>query len=104
MATKTIRIAAIQPRRAGRLASNGAHGYHLPIIQSFAVIMQTLSVVLEIRTSPEELETVAEFAGLQAQEVLLGIAERRIHALTQSIVQHPRRHGPSGYGRALLGS
>jgi hypothetical protein len=104
MAKKTIRIVAIQPRRAGRLASNGAQGSHPPIIQSFAVIMLTLSVIFKIRTSPEDMETVAEFAALQADEVLLGIAKRRIHALTPSILQHPGHNAPSGYGRALLGS
>ena len=50
------------------------------------------------------METVAEFAALQAEELLLRIVERRIHALTPSILQYPCRHWPSGYGRALLGS
>jgi hypothetical protein len=81
MATKTIQIVAVQPRLAGRLASNGAQGLQLPIGQTFLMTMLTVSVLFEIRAATQKIETVAEFAAQQPKVLLLRIAERRIHAL-----------------------
>jgi hypothetical protein len=73
MTTKAIRIATVQTRLAGRLASNSTQGCCLVNVQPVSMFVLTLLVGIKIVALPEDMEVVIEFAVFYTEKVLLRI-------------------------------